>query len=79
MLDSFAKILSYAIQNSIICYNSLIELCYLCNRNYIKDRDKYYLSRTIIFELIQAIKFKSTMPDTNFLLLLQFVLQVSIK
>ncbi|XP_031779809.1 protein unc-79 homolog isoform X4 [Nasonia vitripennis] len=75
LLDLFSKVLSYAIQNCVITYSLLLELCLLCYRNFTKDRDKHYLSRTIVFELIQAIKFKTTLPDTNFILLLQFVLQ----
>ncbi|XP_020280656.1 protein unc-79 homolog isoform X3 [Pseudomyrmex gracilis] len=75
MLDPFSKILSYAIQNSTLQYHYLTDLCYLCHRGFIRDRDKHFFGRTIVFELIQAIKFKTTIPDSNFLLLLQFVLQ----
>ncbi|KYN09887.1 Protein unc-79 like protein [Trachymyrmex cornetzi] len=75
MLDPFSKILSYAIQNSTLQYNYLTDLCYLCHRGFTRDRDKHFFGRTIVFELIQAIKFKITIPDSNFLLLLQFVLQ----
>lgn len=32
-----------------------------------------YLTRTVIFQLVQALKFKSSLPDENFLLLVQFV------
>lgn len=76
MLDPFAKVLSYAIQNSTIKYSYLTDLCYLCHRAFTRDRDKHFFGRTIVFELIQAIKFKTTIPDSNFLLLLHFVLQV---
>ncbi|XP_017885375.1 protein unc-79 homolog isoform X4 [Ceratina calcarata] len=75
LLDPFAKVLSYAIQNSSIKYSYLTDLCYLCHRGFIRDRDKHFFGRTIVFELIQAIKFKTTIPDSNFLLLLHFVLQ----
>ncbi|CAK9822552.1 Protein unc-79 homolog [Anthophora retusa] len=75
MLDPFAKVLSYAIQNSSIKYSYLTDLCYLCHRGFTRDRDKHFFGRTIVFELIQAIKFKTTIPDSNFLLLLHFVLQ----
>ena len=30
-----------------------------------------YLTRTVIFQLVQALKFKSCLPDENFLLLVQ--------
>ncbi|XP_072766929.1 protein unc-79 homolog isoform X2 [Anoplolepis gracilipes] len=75
MLDPFSKVLSYAIQNSTLRYNYLTDLCYLCHRGFTRDRDKHFFGRTIVFELMQAIKFKITIPDSNFLLLLQFVLQ----
>lgn len=77
MLDPFAKVLSYAIQNSTIKYSYLTDLCHLCHRSFTRDRDKHSFGRTIVFELIQAIKFKTTLPDTNYLLLLHFVLQVT--
>lgn len=76
MLDPFSKVLSYAIQNSMLEYHYLTDLCYLCHRGFTRDRDKHFFGRTIVFELVQAIKFKITIPDSNFLLLLQFVLQV---
>ncbi|XP_011871476.1 PREDICTED: protein unc-79 homolog [Vollenhovia emeryi] len=75
MLDPFSKVLSYAIQNSTLQYNYLTDLCYLCHRGFTRDRDKHFFGRTLVFELMQAIKFKITIPDSNFLLLLQFVLQ----
>jgi len=33
------------------------------------------MCRVIIFELVQALKFKTTIPDENFLMLISFVLQ----
>ncbi|KAK0097709.1 hypothetical protein PV326_014335 [Microctonus aethiopoides] len=75
ILDPFSKVLSYSIQNSHLKYSYLIDLCYLCHRGYLRERDKHFFGRTIVFELVQAMKFKTTIPDNNFLLLLQFVLQ----
>ncbi|EFN81676.1 Uncharacterized protein KIAA1409 [Harpegnathos saltator] len=75
MLDPLSKVISYAIQNSTLQYHYLTDLCYLCHRGFTRDRDKHFFGRTIVFELVQAIKFKITIPDSNFLLLLQFVLQ----
>lgn len=40
-----------------------------------QERDKCVLSRTVVFELVQAFKFKVTIPDENLLMLVQFVLQ----
>ncbi|KAK8775211.1 hypothetical protein V5799_031444 [Amblyomma americanum] len=75
ILDPFSKILSYAIQHSLIQYQQLLELCHLCNRNMSRERDKLVFTRTVIFELVQALKFKSAIPDENLLVLVQFVLQ----
>lgn len=75
ILDPFSKILSYAIQHSLIQYQQLLELCHLCNRNMSRERDKQVFTRTVVFELVQALKFKSAIPDENLLVLVQFVLQ----
>lgn len=37
----------------------------------IQERDKFYMSRIVVLELLQALKFKSSLPDTNLLLLVQ--------
>lgn len=38
-----------------------------------QERDKFYMSRIVVLELLQALKFKSSIPDTNLLLLVQVV------
>lgn len=38
---------------------------------YSQERDKFYMSRIVVLELLQALKFKSPLPDTNLLLLVQ--------
>ncbi|XP_023575453.1 protein unc-79 homolog isoform X3 [Octodon degus] len=40
---------------------------------FIQERDKFYLSRSVVLELLQALKLKSPLPDTNLLLLVQFI------
>jgi len=37
----------------------------------VQERDKLILPRCIVFELIQALKFKMTLPDENLILLVQ--------
>ncbi|XP_053389214.1 mitogen-activated protein kinase mpk-1-like [Mercenaria mercenaria] len=37
-----------------------------------QERDKLYLTRTVIFQLVQALKYKISLPDENFLLLVQY-------
>uniref|UniRef100_T1JB25 Protein unc-79 homolog n=1 Tax=Strigamia maritima TaxID=126957 RepID=T1JB25_STRMM len=75
ILDPFSKILSYAIQNLTLTYQQLLELCHLCNRAFSKERDKLLLTRTVVFELVQSLKFKTNVSDDNLLMLVQFVVQ----
>lgn len=75
ILDPLSKILCHAIQYSSLHYTDLLEIIQLCNRNLARERDKHTLSRTIVFEVVQTLKFKSTIPDENLLTLLQLILQ----
>lgn len=77
ILDPFSKVLGHAIQTQILEYQHLVNLCILCNRAFNRERDKLILCRMIIFELIQALKFKTSIPDANFLMLINLVLQDS--
>ncbi|XP_051868537.1 protein unc-79 homolog isoform X4 [Pristis pectinata] len=73
LLEPFSKLLSFVIQNGVFSLAYLVELCGLCYRAFNKERDKFYLSRCVVLELLQALKLKSPLPDTNLLLLVQFV------
>ncbi|XP_029340322.1 protein unc-79 homolog isoform X5 [Mus caroli] len=73
LLEPFSKLLSFVIQNAVFTLAYLVELCGLCYRAFTKERDKFYLSRTVVLELLQALKLKSPLPDTNLLLLVQFI------
>jgi hypothetical protein len=74
-LESYCKFLSLAIQLSPIQYEMLLELCSLCVKAFAKERDRLMLSRTVVFELQQAIKFKAVLNDKTLLSILQFILQ----
>ncbi|XP_028677334.1 protein unc-79 homolog [Erpetoichthys calabaricus] len=73
LLEPFSKLLSFVIQHGTFSLHYLVELCWLCYRAFNKERDKFYLSRIVVLELLQALKFKSPLPDINLLLLVQFV------
>lgn len=75
IVDPFSKLLSHIIQQSPLLYEQLLELCNLCCRNFVRERDRYLLTRTVVCELIQAIKFRTTIPDENLMMLVQFILQ----
>ena len=48
-----------------------ILFCFSCLT---KDREKQFISRGVILELVNALKFKSSLPDINLIQLVQFVL-----
>nr|XP_020446643.1 protein unc-79 homolog isoform X3 [Monopterus albus] len=73
LLEPFSKLLSFVIQYGLFGLSYLVELCGLCYKAFNKERDKFYMSRIVVLELLQALKFKSPLPDTNLLLLVQFV------
>ncbi|XP_016420210.1 protein unc-79 homolog isoform X1 [Sinocyclocheilus rhinocerous] len=73
LLEPFSKLLSFVLQYGVFSLSYLVELCGLCYKTFSKERDKFYMSRVVVLELLQALKFKSSIPDTNLLLLVQFV------
>lgn len=73
LLEPFSKVLSYAIQHLPVKYKVLHELCCL-SRVFGRERDRQQLCRQIVFELVQALKFKTVIPDQNLLLIIGFVL-----
>ncbi|XP_061599151.1 protein unc-79 homolog isoform X5 [Cololabis saira] len=73
LLEPFSKLLSFVIQYGTFSLSYLVELCGLCYKGFNKERDKFYMSRIVVLELLQALKFKTPVPDTNLLLLVQFV------
>ncbi|CAG7837387.1 unnamed protein product [Allacma fusca] len=77
ILDPFSKIISIVIQNSVLKYPALVELCHLCHRGFFREREKLLLTRIAVYELVQALKFKTNIPDENFLMLVTFILQDS--
>lgn len=43
---------------------------------FVQERDKLFLPRCIVLELIQALKFKMTLPDENLILLVQVTVDI---
>lgn len=75
VLEPFSKVLSFAIQNLHVKHKMLHDLCILNCRAFTKERDKLQLSRQLVMELIQALKFRTNIPDSNLLLMVGMVLQ----
>ncbi|XP_022215823.2 protein unc-79 homolog isoform X5 [Drosophila obscura] len=74
LLDPYSKIMAYCVQHTNLEYQTIYELCTLNTRSFSKDRDKNLLCRQMIFEFVQALKFKSNIPDHNLLVIIGFVL-----
>lgn len=75
VLDPMSKLVSHALQHCNVSFHHLVSVCHLCNKAFLKERDKLILTRTAVFEFVQALKFKTIIPDTNFLMLTNLVLQ----
>lgn len=75
ILDPFCKVISHCVQHTTLQYKTLADICCLSVRVFPKDRDKQQLCRQMMFELVQALKFKINIPDNNLLLLVGFLLE----
>ncbi|VVC99561.1 unnamed protein product [Leptidea sinapis] len=61
---------NFVLRLSLVC-----ELCAACMRAFTRDRDRLLLCRVLVYELVQALRTKTTIPDDNLFILIQFVLQ----
>lgn len=77
ILDPFGKVVSHCVQHATLQYKVLTDICCLSVRAFSKERDKHQLCRQLMFELVQALKFKTNIPDGNLLLLVGFLLEDS--
>ncbi|KAG9510802.1 Protein unc-79-like protein [Fragariocoptes setiger] len=75
IIDPYAKIISYNIQNSQFRYEHLLEINHNCCRLFSRDREKYLIPRTIAYELIRVMKFRFLIFEENLLLLTLYILQ----
>ncbi|XP_053615401.1 protein unc-79 homolog isoform X1 [Plodia interpunctella] len=75
ILEPISKIISYGIQNFVVKLSVISELSMACVRVFSRDRDKLLVCRVLVYELVQALRTKTTVPDDNLFILIQFVLQ----
>lgn len=74
LLEPVGKLVSFAIQKARFKLKHLLEICSLCNRIFLKEREKQSLSRCVVLEFQAALKFKSCLADVNLIQLVQFVM-----
>ncbi|KAK6060032.1 hypothetical protein COOONC_02320 [Cooperia oncophora] len=75
LVDSFCKWLAEALHECPVKLESLLTICTACNRALIRERDKQSVSRAVVAEMIQAIKFKCSMHEANFITIANLILQ----
>ena len=75
LLEPISKVVSYAILFCTFNFQDLIDICYYCNKTFTKDRDKSFIIRTVIAKFIDALRYKTSIPDVNFLYLASMILQ----
>lgn len=75
ILDPMTKVMSHCVQHATLQYKVVNDICCLSSRAFSKERDKQQLCRQMMFELVQALKFKTNIPDGNLLLLVGFLLE----
>ncbi|KAK6020650.1 hypothetical protein OSTOST_13693, partial [Ostertagia ostertagi] len=75
LVDSFCKWLAEALHECPVKLESLLTICTACNRALIRERDKQSVSRAVVAEMIQAIKFKCPMHEANFITIAHLILQ----
>ena len=75
ILEIYSKMISQIIQQSPLDYEYLLEVCHLNCKTFAKERDRLLLTRTVVYELVNCIKMKATIPDENVMILIQFLLQ----
>ncbi|WKY02896.1 hypothetical protein Q1695_016301 [Nippostrongylus brasiliensis] len=75
LVDSFCKWLAEALHECPVKLESLLTVCTACNRALIRERDKQSISRAVVAEMIQAIKFKCPMHESNYISIANMILQ----
>ncbi|XP_068682061.1 protein unc-79 homolog isoform X2 [Montipora foliosa] len=73
LLPSFGQLISYAVNKCSFQLQDLLELCVKCTETFPKEHNKLFLTRAVVLELVHAVKFRSSLPDSNLQSVLQFV------
>uniref|UniRef100_A0A1I7UMP3 Non-specific serine/threonine protein kinase n=1 Tax=Caenorhabditis tropicalis TaxID=1561998 RepID=A0A1I7UMP3_9PELO len=75
LVEAFAKWLSESLHGAEVSLESLLGVCTSCNRALIRERDKQCVTRAVVTELMQAIKFKAKLHEANYVTIANMVLQ----
>lgn len=75
LVDSYSRWFVDALHECTVDLRDLLTICTACNRALIREHDKLIVTRAIVTELIQAIKFKCEFPEKNYASIVNLVLQ----
>ncbi|CEF65747.1 Protein unc-79 homolog [Strongyloides ratti] len=75
LVEAYSKWLTESLHHTKIDLIDLLGICTACNRALIRERDKQCITKAVVFELIQAIKFKVKLHENNYLRIVDLILQ----
>ncbi|KAL4003430.1 Cation-channel complex subunit UNC-79 family protein [Acanthocheilonema viteae] len=75
LVEGFSRWLTEALHECKADLLDLLAVCTACNRALLRDRDKQYLTKAIVSELVQALKFKCDMNEHNYMTVIDLILQ----
>uniref|UniRef100_A0A0N4ZV65 UNC79 n=1 Tax=Parastrongyloides trichosuri TaxID=131310 RepID=A0A0N4ZV65_PARTI len=75
LVEGYSKWLTESLHHTKIDLIDLLGICTACNRALIRERDKQCITRAVVLELIQAIKFKVKLHEKNYLRIVDLILQ----
>uniref|UniRef100_A0A1I7VUI5 Protein unc-79-like protein n=1 Tax=Loa loa TaxID=7209 RepID=A0A1I7VUI5_LOALO len=75
LVEVFSKWLTEALHECKADLLDLLAVCTACNRALLRDRDKQFLTKAIVSELVQALKFKCDMNEHNYMVVIELILQ----
>ena len=75
MLDAYSRWLAEALHECDVELRDLLAICSACNRSLHRERDKQSISRAIVVELVNALKFRADLAASNYLTIVELILQ----
>uniref|UniRef100_A0A5S6R432 Uncoordinated protein 79 n=1 Tax=Trichuris muris TaxID=70415 RepID=A0A5S6R432_TRIMR len=74
LLDTCCKFVSRLLTCYSLSLENVVSLCTSCSRAFSKERDKYTLTRCCLNEFCQALKFKHTLNESNYMTVIKLIL-----
>ncbi|VDM97776.1 unnamed protein product [Thelazia callipaeda] len=75
LVEAFSKWLTEGLHECKADLIDLLTICTACNRALLKDRDRQYITKAVVSEFVQALKFKCDMNEHNYMIIIDLILQ----